>query len=109
MTNDSAPMLKGLGAVKIDVGLIAHEKLTGRSLRMWGLLLRRCGNRDSSLRKFVLGVYVVFLVILLLTLMPIVLIIKRLLAPFLRARIEARRAYFAAPSGEGVELVEHSA
>jgi hypothetical protein len=108
-TYDDSPMLKGLGAVKIDISLIAHEKLTGRSLRLWGALLRRCGDRQSSLRKFILGVYVVFLVVLLLTLMPIVLVIKRLLAPLMRSRIEARRAYFAAPSGEGAELLERTA
>jgi hypothetical protein len=102
-------MLRGLGAVKIDISLIAHEKLTGRSLRLWGTLLRRCGDRKSRLRKFVLGVYVVFLVVLLLTLMPIVLIVKRLLAPLLRAKVEARRAYFAAPSGESAELLERAA
>jgi hypothetical protein len=106
--SDSTPMLKGLGAVKIDISLIAHEKLTGRSLRMWGGLLRRCGDRQSVLRKVFLAVYVVFLVVLLLTLMPIVLVIKRLLAPLLRARVEARREYFAAPSGEGAELSERS-
>jgi hypothetical protein len=106
---DSSPMLNGLGAVKIDVSLIAHEKLTGRSLRLWGALLRRCGNRQSRLRKLALGVYVVFLVLLLLTLMPVVLIVKRLLAPLVRAKVEARRAYFAAPSGEGVELLERKA
>jgi len=105
---DATPMLKGLGAVKIDIALIAHEKLTGRSLRMWGALLRRCGNRQSALRKFFLGVYVVFLVVLLLTLMPVVLVIKRLLAPLVRARVEARREYFATPSGEGAELWERS-
>jgi hypothetical protein len=105
---DSSAMLKGLGAVKIDISLIAHEKLTGRSLRMWGKLLRRCGNRQSALRKFFLGVYVVFLVVLLVTLMPVVLIIKRLLAPLMRARIEARREYFATPSGESAELWERS-
>jgi hypothetical protein len=105
---NSSPMLKGLGAVKIDISLIAHEKLTGRSLRMWGALLRRCGDRQSSLRKFFLGVYVVFLVVLLLTLMPVVLVIKRLLAPLVRARVEARREYFAMPSGEGSELLERS-
>lgn len=106
---DSSSMLKGLGAVKIDVSLIAHEKLTGRSLQMWGALLRRCGDRQSALRKFVLGIYVVFLVVLLLTLMPVVLVIKRLLAPLVRARVEARREYFATPSGEGAELTEHQA
>jgi hypothetical protein len=107
--SDASPMLRGLGAVKIDIGLIAHEKLTGRSLRLWGALLRKCGDRESPLRKFVLGVYVVFLVVLLLTLMPIVLIIKRLLAPLVRAKVEARRAYFAAPSGESAELMERAA
>jgi hypothetical protein len=106
--SDASPMLKGLGAVKIDISLIAHEKLTGRSLRLWGALLRKCGDRTSKLRKFVLGVYVVFLVVLLLTLMPVVLIIKRLLAPLVRSRVEARRAYFAAPSGEGAELLERA-
>lgn len=105
--DDNRPMLKGLGAVSVDVNLIAHEKLTGRSLRMWGRLLRRLGNQESLLRKIFLRFYVVFLVVLLLTLMPVVWVIKRLIAPLMRAKVEARREYFAAPSGEATDLVEN--
>jgi hypothetical protein len=101
--DDDRPMLQGLGAVTIHPGLINSEMIVRRSFRLWGALLRACGRISFALRRVVLGLYVVFLVAMLLTVVPIVFVLKNLLAPFTRARIAQQRRYFSAPSGESDE------
>jgi len=100
--NDDRSMLRGLGAVVVHPGLISSEMIVRRSFRLWGALLRRCGKQESFLRRGVLALYVVFLVAMLLTVVPVVFVLKTLLAPLTRARIARQRDYFAAPSGESV-------
>jgi hypothetical protein len=97
---DSSPMLQGLGAVEVNERLIASETIARRSFRIWGGLLRALGRPGTPLRRLVLVFYVVFLVTLILTVVPISAVIKRLLAPLSRQRVARQRAYFAAPSGE---------
>lgn len=101
--SDSRPMLQGLGAVTVHPALISSETIIRRSFRLWGALLRRCGDSTSKLRRVVLALYVVFLVIMLLTIVPVVFVLKTLLSPFTRARIARQREYFAAPSGESTQ------
>ena len=98
--DDRRPMLRGLGAVVIHTGLIASEQLVQRSLRLWSILLRRCGRPSAPLRRVVLALYVLFLVVMLLTAVPIVFTLRTMLAPLSRRRVVRLREYFAAPSGE---------
>jgi hypothetical protein len=107
--DDYRPMLKGLSAVSINEGLIASETITRRSFRMWGGLLRAIGNQQSITRQMVLGLYVLFLITLILTVVPISAVLKRLLQPLTRARSQRQRAYFAAPSGESAEHLDQRA
>jgi len=104
--DDYSPMLNGLSAVSINEGLMASEAIVRRSFRAWGGLLRALGNRQSITRRIVLGLYVLFLITLILTVVPISAILKRLIAPFTRTRIQRQRAYFAAPSGESTEHLD---
>lgn len=102
--SDEHPMLQGLGAVIVHPGLISSEMIVRRSFRLWGALLRRCGSPHSPLRRVVLALYIVFLVAMLLTIVPVVFVLKTLLAPFTRTRVAHQRQYFAAPSGESNQL-----
>jgi hypothetical protein len=97
---DSQPLLRGLGAVVVHPGLITSEKLIQRSFRLWSALLRACGKPHAALRRLVLALYLVFLVAMLLTAVPLVFVLKTMLAPLNRAGLARQRAYFAAPSGE---------
>lgn len=97
---DYSPMLTGLGAVQINERLIASEQVAHRSFRIWGALLRRLGTPGSLLRRVVLVLYIAFLVSLILTVVPVLAIIKRCIAPLTREKIRAQRAYYAAPSGD---------
>lgn len=103
--NDDRPMLQGLGAVSVNERLIASERIGKRSFRLWGSLLRALGAPGTPPRRAALGLYILFLLTLILTVVPISAVLKRLLAPLARGRTAAQRAYFAAPSGEARDLV----
>lgn len=100
---DRSPMLRGLGAVRINERLIASERIAHRSFRLWGALLRSLGEPGTPVRRCVLVLYVVFLLTMIVTVVPASAVIKRLLAPLTRQRTARQRAYYAAPSGESAE------
>ncbi|MFT3929824.1 MAG: dialkylresorcinol condensing enzyme [Spongiibacteraceae bacterium] len=99
-SDSTEPMFQGLGAVTVNPRMIASEKIALRSFRIWGGWLRALGDQQSLARKCLLFFYVIFLVTLILTVVPVSAIIKRLLMPFMRERVQLQRNYFAAPSGE---------
>lgn len=101
----SEPMLRGLGAVKIKDKTLASEIMAHRSFRIWSRLLMSLGGPDSVARRLGLMVYVIFLLLLILTLVPINALLKKLLAPFSRRRTEQQKYYYAQPSGESKHLV----
>ncbi len=101
---DSGPMLAGLGAVTVNEKLIASERIAIRSFRIWGSLLRLLGKPGSPLRRLVLVVYILFLVTMILTVVPVTALLKALFKPLLRERIAAQRRYYSAPSGEDFSL-----
>lgn len=101
---DDTPMLQGLGAVRVNERLIAAERIALRSFRIWGGLLRLLGKPGTPVRRTVLVAYIIFLVSLILTVVPISAVIKRLFAPLMKSRIERQRAYFSAPSGEATQV-----
>jgi hypothetical protein len=94
------PMLKNLQAVVVNDRLIASEKIARRSFMIWGKGLRALGTPSSVMRRIVLCLYIVFLVLMILTVVPASAVIKRLLSVFTRGHIAQQRRYFALPSGE---------
>ncbi len=95
-----APMLQGLGAVKINEKLIASERIGARSFYLWSRLLRALGEPDSRLRGLGLLIYIVFLLCMIVTVVPITAVLKKLLSPLTKHRTAREKAYFAEPSGE---------
>ncbi len=93
-------LLQGLGAVKVEETLISSERTARRAFSLWGKLLRSLGPRGATLRKPVLLLYFVFLLLMIVTVVPLGVLIKKLLAPFNRDGIARQKRYFAAPSGE---------
>lgn len=92
-------LLRGLGAVKVNTHLIATEKAARRSFLAWGKLLRALGKQGSLQRRPVVMIYILFLIALLVTVLPISALLKTLAAPLMRKRIAAQQAYFSQPSG----------
>jgi hypothetical protein len=97
------PLLSGLGAVKVNPGYITGEKIVHRSLRLWGALLRAIGKPGAPRRRLALVVYIVFLVVMILTVMPVSIVVRALLRPLLRKRLDAEVARLEAPSGSSTE------
>ncbi|MDO4998397.1 MAG: dialkylresorcinol condensing enzyme [Neisseria sp.] len=93
-------LFHNMGAVRVNEKLIFSEKAGKRSFDVWGKLLLAAGKRSAALRRVLLVGYIVFLVGIILTLVPISAAIKILLKPWLKDKIAAEKAYFAAPSGE---------
>lgn len=93
-------LLQGLDAVHVNTHLIATEKAAQRGFLAWGALLRKLGPRGAWARQPVVLVYIVFLVLLLVTVLPVSALLKTLPAPLMRKRIAAQVAYYSQPSGE---------
>ena len=94
------PLLAGLGAVKIDSRLIASERIAHRSFRAWGALIRALGPPGAFARRPALAIYLLFLLTMIVTVVPVSALVTMLLSPLSRARIDRLRAHYAAPSGE---------
>lgn len=104
-----APALTGLSAAQVDPALMMSEKIGRRSFRVWGKLVRVAGRPGEGARRPVLAAYVAFLVLMIVTVVPLSLVIRTLLKPLMRARIEAQAASHEAPSGSGTERMREFA
>ena len=100
-----APLLAGLKAVEVDTRLIPSERIALRSFRIWGRLLRAVGPAGSARRRPVLVVYVTFLIMLILTVVPLTMLLRALLRPLLRRRLEGEKASLESPSGSDDALI----
>lgn len=103
LQSTSGPLLAGLGAVKVMPGYVTGEKIAHRSFRLWGGLLRALGKPGSLPRRVVLIVYIGFLVVMILTVMPVSIVLRALLRPVLRKRLDAEVARLEAPSGSATD------
>lgn len=106
----TAPLLTGLKAVDSDPHLLVSEKAATRSFYLWGKLLRAVGEPGQLRRYPFLILYVIFLITLILTVVPLSLLVQALLRPLMRRRFAALKQQFDLPSGSGMErmhLYEH--
>lgn len=93
-------MLKNLGAVNVNAKLIATEKIANRSFRAWSKLIKLSGEKYSFGRKVSISIYVVFLVTLLLTVVPLNILARKILNIFQKEKLEAMEARYELPSGK---------
>lgn len=101
----TGPCLTGLGAVKVNPGYIASEKIAHRSFFIWGKLLRGIGAPGSPQRRALLMVYVVFLIAMILTVVPLGIAVRALLKPLFKKRLGDEVARLEGPSGSSTERV----
>lgn len=97
------PLLTGLEAVKVNPRYIAGEKIAHRSFLIWGRLLRKLGSPGTALRRTVLVIYILFLIIMILTVMPLGMIVRALLRPLLRKKLDEQVRKLELPSGSSSE------
>ncbi|MCP8900148.1 dialkylrecorsinol condensing enzyme [Gilvimarinus xylanilyticus] len=92
---------QGMGAVTINDKLIASEKVGNRSFYLWGKLFLACGRPNAALRQVLAVFYILFLVLMIGTVVPLTALVKTLFKPLLRKRIAEQKKYYSWPSGEG--------
>mgnify|MGYP002336124788 FL=1 len=97
------PLLSGLAAVEAQPQLMVSERAGTRSFYLWGKLLRAAGPPGAWQRKPLLFFYVIFLLAMIVTVVPISLTLQALLKPLLKRRLAALKAEFERPSGSGTE------
>ena len=92
-------MFKDMGAVTVNGKLVGTEKIATRSFMIWGRLIKAAGKPGSFARKIVITIYAVFLAILVLTIVPLNILVRRLIYPFRKDAIEKSVKYYEEPSG----------
>lgn len=96
---ENPPMLSGLGAVCVDPRFIASEKIGKRSFRIWGKLIRLFGKRGSWSRRPVLGIYVLFLITLIVSVVPLNMALQSIIRRLFKGKMDKIIQSIEAPSG----------
>lgn len=92
-------LLHGLKAVNVDIKLIKSEKIATKSFTIWGNLIRKIGKPGDSKRKPVVMLYLVFLLLIILTVVPINMIIQSILRKINKESIQKQKEFYELPSG----------
>jgi hypothetical protein len=95
------PMLSGLRAVKVVPHLVLSERAGRRAFQVWSGLIRRCGCAGQWRRIPALLLFLLYLVVMIITVVPLNLVLQRLAAPLLARRIAALARHYEQPSGAG--------
>lgn len=93
------PMLCGLGAVCVDPRFIASEKIGKRSFRIWGKLIRAFGKRGSWIRRPILGLYILFLLALIISVVPLNMAVQSIIRRLFKGKMDKLIRSIEAPSG----------
>ena len=93
------PLLKNMGAVIVRGKLLATEKIATKSFLIWGKLIKKSGDPGALSRKIVITIYAVFLTLLVLTVVPLNMLIRKLLSPFTKNKIKKMVYEYEKPSG----------
>ena len=96
----AVPMLRNSGAVNVNGKLIASERIAHRSFLIWSRLIKKAGMPGSWGRNVVITIYAVFLLMLVVTVVPLNLLIRKLIYPFRKDAIDEAVAYYEQPSGK---------
>lgn len=96
---ERTPLLKNMGAVSVNGKLIATEKIATRSFIIWGKLIQKAGKPGDLSRKIVITIYSLFLSILVLTIVPLNILIRKIISPFTKEAIEKSVKEYEKPSG----------
>lgn len=93
------PMLAGLRAVTVNPRLAISERAGRRAFGVWSKLVRLFGQRGQWRRRPVLLLFVLYLITLIVTVVPISLLVQWLFSPLLKPRLERLKAELEQPSG----------
>ena len=93
------PLLTNLKAVSVDGKFIATEIIATRSSKIWGHIIKAFGPKKSFRRKIGTTIYSAFLVILVFTLIPLNLLVRKILNIFRQDQLRSLEKQYELPSG----------
>ncbi len=96
---DSKALLKNLKAVNVNGKLIATEIIATRSFYIWGKIIKFFGPKKSLGRKIAITIYSVFLALLVFTIVPLNLMIRKILNIFQKEKLKSLEEKYEQPSG----------
>ncbi|MDH5368673.1 MAG: dialkylresorcinol condensing enzyme [Gammaproteobacteria bacterium] len=103
---EGQPLLSGLGAANVDISLVQSEKAGYRSFLVWGKLLRAIGKPSNTLRKLILILYIIFLVTLILTVVPVTMILQKIMRPLFKKKFQELKEHYELPSGSATDRIQ---
>jgi len=106
LEKEKKSLLYGLEAVKIDEKTISVEKVGHRSFLIWGKLVRLFGTTGDKMRLPILGLYFLFLLTAIGTIVPILMLVKPIIRAVNRKNVIKEREFFERPSGRGSERLK---
>lgn len=93
------PLLTGLGAVEIQRRFVVPELIARVIFPPWARFVRCFGPPGARLRRLALALFALNLILTILIVVPISILLRALLHPFLRRPLDAYIAQLKAPSG----------
>ncbi len=101
------PLLTGLGAVEIEERFVVPELIALVSFPFWAKLAVLSGPPGSILRAFTLTLFAVYLIFAILILIPVSIILRLLLYPFVAGPLRAYIERLRSPSGTAAPEPDH--
>ncbi len=92
-------LLSNLEAVNVNGKLIASEIIAIRSFSIWSKIIQYLGPKKSNDRKTAITIYVVFLFVLVFTIVPVNLLVRKIINTFQKEKLEALEKKYEQPSG----------
>lgn len=92
-------LCSGLKAVHVNEKLIKSEHIGHKSFLIWGKLIKKLGKQGNWKRKPILLLYTLFLILMIITVVPINMLIQILVRKIKKDKIAQEKAYYEMPSG----------
>lgn len=103
--SSGSPVLRGLGAVRVDPELLQQEKVAYFNFKYWGRWIRRCGKPGSPSRWPLLGCFALYLFCLLVVSFPIAVVVKLVINPLRKETLAEQAQQYEEPSGSSRERI----
>lgn len=103
---ESTSLLQGLKAVEVDSKLIRSEKIATKSFHIWGSLIQKLGKPGDIKRKPVVILYLIFLLFIIVTVVPINMIVQSILRKTNKEKVLEEKEKYEQPSGNSNERMK---
>jgi len=92
-------LLTNLNAVNVNGKLIASEIIGTKSFKIWAKIVKFFGKKNSFGRKFAVTFYTMFLVILVFTIVPLNILVRKIINRFKEEKLIELEKQYERPSG----------